>query len=205
MTRKALRVARWEFVERVKTKSFLIGLFITPAIMAVFALAPALLHETLTQSSVQQISVYDGTGVVVDSLSLSLQQSPLLPDGTPKYSIQAVEEADRPLSVIKADLDSALLREHIRAAIIIPPEAIDSHRIEFRALNVSDIETVTRLERRISDILSEFKLLRAGLDPAQVDALTRPTNMRTVRISSKARRNRASSSPLASPMFSSSC
>lgn len=185
MTNKALRVARWEFVERVKTKSFLIGLFITPAIMALFALAPTLLHDTLTHSQAQHIAVYDATGVVVDSLATSLQRSPLLPDGTPKYRIEPLEAADRPLSVIKSDLDSALLHQHIWAAIIIPPTAVDSHQVEFRSLNVSDIAAVTRLERRISDIFSEFKLLRAGLDPGQVDALTRPTNMRTVRISEK--------------------
>lgn len=183
LTTKTFRVARWEFIERVKTKSFIIGLLLTPAIMGLFALGPALLQDTLTDADVRVVAVYDGTGVVVDSLEAALRRGPLLADGSPKFRIERVETADRPLEYIKADLDSALLRGHISAAVIIPATALDSHAIEYRSLNVSDIESVSRLERRISEIISEHKIAHAGFDPVQVDLLTRATDMRTVRVS----------------------
>ena len=40
---KILSVARWEFIEKVKTKAFIIGLFMTPLIMTVFTVVPQLL------------------------------------------------------------------------------------------------------------------------------------------------------------------
>lgn len=183
LTRKALHVARWEFIERVKTKSFIIGLLLTPAIMALFALGPAMLQDTLADADAQVIAVYDGTGVVIDSLEAGLLRGPRLDNGKPKYRIERVEAAGRALPVIKADLDSALLRSSISAVLVIPPDALDSHAVEYRSLNVSDIESISRLERRVSDIISEFKISHAGLDPAKVDELTRSTGMRTVRIS----------------------
>jgi ABC-2 type transport system permease protein len=185
MTAKALRVARWEFIERVKTKSFIIGLLLTPAIMAVFAIGPALLQGTMARTEAQLIAVHDGTGMVVDSLEATLRRGPLLENGTPKFLVERVEAAGRTLPEIKADLDSALLRASVSAAIVIPSDALDEHSIEYRSLNVSDIESISRLERRVSDIISEFKLSHAGLDPAHVDELTRGTNMRTVRVSEK--------------------
>lgn len=183
VTAKTFRVARWEFIERVKTKSFIIGLLLTPAIMALFAVGPAMLQDTLADADAQVIALHDGTGVVADSLEAGLRRGPLLADGSPKFRIERVEAAGRPLETIKADLDSALLRGRIGAAIIIPPTAPDSHLVEYRSLNVSDIESIARLERRISDIISEYKIAHAGLDPVQVDRLTRATDIRTVRVS----------------------
>ncbi|MDT8325584.1 MAG: hypothetical protein RRA94_15830, partial [Bacteroidota bacterium] len=168
LTRKALRVAWWEFIERVKTKSFLIGLFLTPAIMVLFAAGPALLKDSLEHSESLHIAVHDASGIVFDSLASSLAASPKLDDGTPRYTLERVEAADRDMAQIKADIDSALLRDSIVAGIIIPAAAADSHRIEYRSKNVSDIEGVIMLERRISRIISEHKIANAGLDPARV-------------------------------------
>jgi ABC-2 type transport system permease protein len=183
MTAKAFRVARWEFMERVMTKSFLLGLFLTPAIMAIFAAGPAMLQGTFQEDKAQVIAVYDGTGVVLDSLNASLLRGPILPGGKPKYKIQRIEVTGRSLSVIKADLDTALLHNLLSAAIIIPPNALDSHVVEYRSQNVSDIEATSLLQNSISEIISEFKLTHAGFDPARVGELTRSTDLRTVRVS----------------------
>ncbi|MFZ1730221.1 MAG: ABC transporter permease [Bacteroidota bacterium] len=185
ITGKALRVARWEFIERVKTKSFLIGLFLTPAIMGIFVVGPALLQGTLQEKEAQVIAVYDGTGVVLDSLEASLLRGPLIARNKPRYKIERVEAAGRNLDEVKADIDSSLLRNSVWAAIIIPSAALDSHEVEYRSRNVSDIEATSMLQNRISDIISEFKLTHAGFDPERVGELTRSTDLRTVRVSEK--------------------
>lgn len=185
LTAKALRVARWEFIERVKTKSFLIGLFLTPLIMVLFAGGPALLQNTLETTDPFAIAVYDETGIVFDSLAASLEKSPTLDNGRPRYEPERIESAGRSYATLKSDLDSALLRGHYTAAILIPASAPDSHVVEYRSQNVSDIEGITRLERRVSRIISAYKIAHAGLDPEDVRELTRSTDMRTVRISEK--------------------
>ncbi|MDX9758921.1 MAG: ABC transporter permease [Bacteroidota bacterium] len=182
LTGKTLHVARWEFVERVKTKSFLIGLFLTPAIMAVFAVGPALLQDSLADADAVVVAVHDGTGVVVDSLVTEFARGPMLENGTPKYRIERIEAAGRSLARVKADIDTALLRGAISAAVVIPREALDSNIVEYRSTNVSDIESITRIERKVSDIVSAYRIAHAGLDPAKVDVLTRATSMRTVRV-----------------------
>jgi ABC-2 type transport system permease protein len=185
LTSKAWRVAVWEFVERVKTKSFLIGLFLTPGIMVLFAAGPALLQESLEHSESLHIGVHDATGIVFDSLEASLSLSPLLANGKPRYTLARVEAGGRTLREVKADMDSALRLESITAAILIPASAIDSHEVEYRSPNVSDIEGIRILERRISAIISEYRIEHAGLDPIRVRALSQSTEMRTVRISEK--------------------
>jgi len=99
--------------------------------------------------------------------------------------LERVEGAGRSLREVKADMDTSLRMESITAAILIPASAIDSHQVEYRSPNVSDIEGIRILERRISGIISEYKIEHAGLDPIRVRELSRSTEMRTVRISEK--------------------
>ena len=56
--KKALAVARWEYLERVKTKAFIIGLFLTPIIMISMMVLPTLL-ATQEDSSTKAIGIID--------------------------------------------------------------------------------------------------------------------------------------------------
>ncbi len=182
LTSKTLRVAWWEFIERAKTKSFLIGMFLTPGIMVLFAGGPALLQDSLELNESQRIMVYDGSGVVIDSLEASLKRSPLLSNGEPKWAIERTEAAGRSIDQIETDADSALLREQYVAAILIPSDALESHEVEYRSQNVSDIDGITMMRRRISRIITEHKIAHAGLDPEKMRELNQSTEMRTVRV-----------------------
>ncbi len=185
ITRKTFRVARWEFIERVKTKSFIIGLFIMPVIMGMFTIGPSMLSEALEEYDSRRIAVYDGSGIVFDSLSASLDQSPKLADGKPAYTLLRLDDAPEASAVITDSLDRMLLDGRIAAVIIIPRQTLDSHVVEFRATNVSDIEGISMLSGRISDIVTRHKMLTAGLDPDLVETLSTETQMRTVRVTDK--------------------
>ncbi|MEK6570789.1 MAG: hypothetical protein AABZ61_05425 [Bacteroidota bacterium] len=46
---KALTVARWEYLEKIKSKAFLISLFLMPIIMIGMGVLPTLLHLAPTR------------------------------------------------------------------------------------------------------------------------------------------------------------
>jgi len=184
ITWKALRVAWWEFIERVKTKSFIISLFLLPVIMAVFTLTPALLRDSLAESESKRLAVWDSTGVVIDSLSTKLTRSPRLANGKPVYIVQRIPEI-LGQTAVKDSLDELLLDNSISAAILIPATALDSQSVEYRATNVSDIEGVVMLQKLISDIITEWRMHDAGLDPVTLRSLTQRTDIRTVRVTAK--------------------
>ena len=183
MTRKTLIVARWEFIERAKRKSFIIGLFLTPALMLLFGAGPSLLRSVIRNDSALTIAVYDGTGIVYDSLKAELAQGYRLSDNSMKYLLSRADSQATDVATLKQSIDVELLGSRISAAILIPAEARDSAQVEYRSLNTSDIETISMLEARISRILARGRLLKAGLDPSLVHELNRTTNMRTVRVS----------------------
>ncbi|MDH7514881.1 MAG: ABC transporter permease [Bacteroidota bacterium] len=182
ITAKAFRVARWEFVERVKTKSFLIGLFLTPVIMAVFILAPYLLNDTMAKKERGVIALYDGTGVLADSIESAFAREFTLPDGSPRYEIRRIPRSLTPAEAAER-IEPDLLSESVEAAIIVPPAVFDSLSVEYRAKNTADIDAIVLMERTISDLVAARKLTQAGLDPMKVRELNRRTAMRTIRVS----------------------
>jgi ABC-2 type transport system permease protein len=188
MTLKTLTVARWEFVERAKRKSFIIGLFLTPVLMLLFGAGPALLRTFVADDSTLSITVFDGTGVVFDSLRAELERGYTLSGGRLKYTLTRADSLAPDPATLKKSMDNALLGRHVDAAIIIPPTAVDSADVEYRSLNTSDIETISMLETRISRILARHRLSMAGLDPALVHELNKRTDMRTVRVSREGER-----------------
>ena len=187
ITRKAIIVARWEFIERVKTKSFIIGLFITPAIMALFTVVPALLSSSIAKKEQVHISVYDGTGVLGDSLRAAIARSFTLPDGRPMFAITAIGK-ETAYTDVKQRADSDILSETKEAAVLIPADALTSLRIEYRAKNVSDIENISRMERTVSDVIASYRLTHAGLDPKKVGELNRRAELTTVRVTPEGER-----------------
>ena len=68
MMSKALTVARWEYLEKVKSKAFLIGLFLTPVLMIGMGVVPTLL-VTQADTRTKIIGVIDPSGVVAVPLA----------------------------------------------------------------------------------------------------------------------------------------
>ena len=68
MENKSLRVAKWEFLERVKTKAFIIGLFMMPTIIGVFTVIPNLLASKADEK-MRTIGVIDETDSLLPYLS----------------------------------------------------------------------------------------------------------------------------------------
>jgi len=72
--------------------------------------------------------------------------------------------------------------------VLIPSNALDSLRIEYRAKNVSDIENITRMEKTVSDVIASYRLTHAGLDPKKVGELNRRAELSTVRVTPEGER-----------------
>ncbi len=65
---KSFVVARWEFMEKVKSKAFIISLVVMPLIMVVFGILPGLLASKPDEKAIT-IGVIDQTGTIVQPLA----------------------------------------------------------------------------------------------------------------------------------------
>ena len=99
---KVLAVARWEYLERVKSKAFIIGLILTPIIMVGMGVLPTL-FATQEDSKTRSIGIIDRTGVIGEQFVKRMQDRFRLKDGTPNYAVLLIPSLDREASIATAD------------------------------------------------------------------------------------------------------
>ena len=75
---KALAVARWEYVEKIKSKAFLISLFLMPLIMVGMGVIPTLL-ATRADTEPRVIGIIDETKELTQQLSAKFEEKYYFP------------------------------------------------------------------------------------------------------------------------------
>ncbi len=188
---KFLQVARWEYMEKVKSKAFLISLFLTPIIMIAAGLIPSLLMTRPDTESIV-IGIIDQSGMIYQPLERALVEKYKLPNGKPNYILRSI---DAPLSddltSIKKYADRLSINDEIEGYLIIKKSVMTDSSIEYRSKNAGNIKLASRIERVIRDLLIEMKVQAQGLDPAIIKKLTSPVDIKTVKVTKEGKEEEA--------------
>ncbi len=181
--KKALAVARWEFIEKVKTKAFIISLILTPIFMiGAFVLPTLLITKPDTEPRI--IGVIDETNRFGELLASQLENKYKLPNGKPNYIIRNIGNSTLfNLEEAKGEADKLVLNDDIEGYLIIPSTIYSDSVFEYRAQNVGNIKVTERLNRTIRDIIIDHKLTSQGLDPSLIKKLISPIELKSVKIS----------------------
>ena len=178
---KALVVAKWEYIEKVKSKAFLISLFLMPIIMIVLGVVPTLLMSQPDKESIV-IGIIDQTGTFYTTFSNALVEKYKLPNGQPNYILTNISTESRDISQSKKVADSLVLSKIIEGYIVVNKSVFSDTVIEYRSSNAGNIKLISRIEKVIRDIIVEKKLESKGFDPNLVKQLTAPIEMKTIKI-----------------------
>jgi len=180
---KYLVVAKWEFLEKVKSKAFIISLILMPVIMVVFGLLPGLLASKPDDKTIT-IGVLDETGKIVTPLSKRLDEKYRLPDGRPNYLIRDLTEP-LPADEQRARALKMVVEKKVEGYFLIPATAYDSGKVEYRAENVGNFRVSERLARTIEEVIVEHRLQTQGINAEQVRKLMNGIDVRSIKISEK--------------------
>ena len=191
-----LVIAKREFIERVRTKAFVIGTILGPIFMAGIMIVPAMMASKMAKSV--SITVIDAEGslrsLVEDSLRGESGGEPEKSDETPmgdrsrntgstKFVIQPAVGADA--AAQREAAKQAVLAGTLDAYVVLPPEVLSDSKAEYYARSVTDFEGIRAVDRAIEKAVFGKRITTAGIDPAQVAALTRPLDLKRLRVSEK--------------------
>ncbi len=176
---KAFVVAKWEFLEKVRSKAFIISLVLMPVIIVVFGVLPGLLASQEDDRTLT-IGMVDGTGELGGPLGERLAAKYTRDDGSPMYLVNVfgMETADPLQEALRA-----LAAEDIEGFFTVPASVFDSGRIEYRAKNVGNIRVQERFSRMIEELIVERRLSARGFDPVEVQSLLTDVSVRSIKIS----------------------
>jgi ABC-2 type transport system permease protein len=178
--KKTFAVASWEFIERVKTKTFIVSLILTPLILIIFTVLPTFLAETGSRT-IETIGLIDTSGVYLPLMREKLEEF-RLPDGQPNYILINLSRKNIPIEDLKADADSSVLGGTIEGYIIIYHINKDSLMPEYRSKKTGSINDIQRFEEAFNEIRFTLKLSERGIDPEVLKLMSEKINIRQVKV-----------------------
>jgi len=180
MITKVLAVATWEYLEKVKSKAFLLGLFITPLIMVGMGLLSSL-FAVQEDTTTKVIGVIDASGDLAGPLAREMKDKYLLSNGEPNYLIRPLPAAMGIDSAV-AEANRLTVADEIEGYALIGDQPKDSV-VEYRSKAVGDLLVAARLEETLKSILAERRAVSLGLDPRLLKKLTVRLDVKMVKLS----------------------
>ncbi|MDX2260518.1 MAG: ABC transporter permease [Gemmatimonadales bacterium] len=181
---KIFAVIRREFIERVRTKAFILATLGLPLLMVFAMVVPAMMMKGTDRTT--RVAVIDATSDGTGAAIVAALQKPTFKDGTrPKYAIEHVQRGGD----VTPARDSLLLRtsrevaEPLDGVLILPENTLAAGQVDYFGTNVSSFETMGELRRAISSVVVGTRLERAGVDAGVVAAATRPAELTTIKVS----------------------
>jgi ABC-2 type transport system permease protein len=176
--KKIFAVARWEFVEKVKTRSFVISLILTPIIILTFSVIPALLANEESEST-KVIGVINTEGNYFKGIRNFLEQY-TIGNHQPSYVIVNLYKEGIEFSELKRIADSILIKGNIEGYLMIYPG--DSPAVEYRSMQSGNLRDIKRLEKAFNHVKYYNSLASTGLDSAVINSALSDTELKEVKL-----------------------
>ena len=174
-------VARREYVERVRSKAFVVSTVIGPVLMAGFLIVPALVMAR-QRGDALRVTVLDAHGGLRATVEASLSRREA--GGRKRFEIHAAPQAADARHALRA----AVVGGALDAYVYLPPDAVERSAAEYHGRNVSNVMDIGLVNAAVEEALVARRLADAGLGPDAVRDVTRKLDLRTVRLSASGER-----------------
>jgi ABC-2 type transport system permease protein len=182
MSAKLWAIVRREYLERVRTKGFVIGTILGPLILGAMMIVP--IFAMRSGSKPLKVSVLDGTGTLGPAVEEALRAARL--NDKPRFDVQPA--GGEPAAGREAVLKKAVLEGKLDGYLELPADAVAKGTASYYGRNVSNQLDLRRMQREVSDVLVGVRLAAAGLDPGKVKDLTKELDLKTIRLSESGER-----------------
>ena len=201
--RKFLAVVKREYIQRVRSKMFVLMTILAPTLIAFFGIVPTIIFG-IRAGGPARIAVVDQTGRLYQHLARAVNSdapTEPTPDVTtiknPNFDeavqfakrnadieLQQVDVAGRNIDVIRAELDQQIRSKEINGYVILPPDVLTRSRPQFFGANTVDLLTKRLLQQAINRAIREQRLQQANIDSETIEELSKPVELRAVKIGS---------------------
>lgn len=186
--KRVFAVARREYLERVRSKAFLVSTILGPALLAGFMIAPILL--TQQRGRPLHVAVLDASGRLGADVTQSLARRKVA--GQPRFLVDPASPG--PVDQARAALQERMVRGEIDGYLFLGPDALERSAVEYYGTNVSNMMDLQLMDKAVEEALVSQRLAREGLDPERVRSLTRRVDLKTIRVTARgAREDRGAS------------
>lgn len=166
--KKIFEIARWEYVEKVRTKTFIISLIITPLLIILFSTIPLLFSEGHAVESTKLIGIINSAGIDYEKISNELSKYKTN-DNQPEFLL--VNIYDPALTIKENELiaDSKVNSGRMYGYIVLFNAGKDSLKGEFRTKALSEEKDFIQIEDAVKMVFLKAKLKSLNIAPGLID------------------------------------
>ena len=202
--RKFLAVVKREYVQRLRSRMFILMTVLGPVMLSLFGFAPALILSIRAGGPVR-IAVVDETGKLYQGVYDSLMDKAEMSESTPdqmnanvlnkdaserlqetddqeegNFELEEVRPGGRSLNENKKELDQRVLAKELDGYLILPANLLQDGKPEYFARNTGDLFTRKFLEEALSRAVHQQRLAEANIDARIVQELSEPVQLDTI-------------------------
>jgi ABC-2 type transport system permease protein len=179
--KKIITISLWEYLEKVKTKAFLISLIITPLLIITVTLLPSLLIKE-ESPKIEVIGIIDTSGIYFNFLEEEFQKYEL-PNGQKNYLLINLNNISKSYEEIKRIADKDVLKNLIDGYLIIEFTEPNFLFAEYRSNLFGNFKVVGRIEEALNYFKTKNVLEKAGVPGKVLDEIQERTIIQQRKIS----------------------
>jgi ABC-2 type transport system permease protein len=182
MLSKLRAVVRREYLERVRSKAFIIGTILGPILMGALMVLPVLI--TGSGGKLLRVAVLDESGVLQSQVEEALREARR--NDEPRFDVQPAGEGT--VEARATALKKAVVDGELDGFLLLPEDAVGASAASYYGRTVSNQMDLSLIRGKVREVVVSHRLADAGLDPGQVNDLTRGLQWRTIRLSEEGER-----------------
>ena len=166
---KIFAIAKWEFFEKVKRKSFFVSMIITPLVLfGLVYLSSSLIG--FDKNTPTTIGILDETNNYINEIKINLE-SYHTTDNQPSYIVLDLIKSPLPNKSLPSFAEQMIKQNDIAGLINIYYDPSDSLVIDYKTGTLSDPDEITQVEQSIKDAVLKIRLSEAGYSVDEINNL----------------------------------
>lgn len=198
--RKFAAVVKREYVQRVRSRMFLVVTIGGPVLFAFFVVAPALIAG-IKAGGPTHIAVVDETGRMFERVRDAINSrqedveegnavvsNPANQNGNdrvkqaakvaaPEYAVELVPADGRSLDDVKRALNERVKKNEVDGYVVLPKDLLEGGEARFYSRNVGDLITREQVESALTRAVREARLDERGVSADVMRAVNRPVKV----------------------------
>jgi ABC-2 type transport system permease protein len=208
---KLLAIIKREYIQRVRSRMFLVWTILGPLMLVFFSVVPALVMRIKTGEPTR-IAVIDQTGRMYERVRTALTDEEVREtaeesagtsavkninansqermrratrDLAGSYAVEPVNLTGRSLDDAIKELNQRILKNQLDGFLVIPPDVLTSGKVSYYGRNTGDIVTQEQIQARVASAIREQIIAEANVPRAVLAEVNKPVKMESNSVTEK--------------------
>ena len=176
---EVMLILRREFLERVRTRGFVLGTILFPLFLAAVLILPVMLDDGAEE---RRFAIVDEAPAGIGERFVQALTAPAPGAETSRYRVEVIAG---PLDAVRDELHARIQADELDGYVVLPADVLERNQVQYRAKALGGPSVLREIRSAASQAVQAERLRQVGLELQQVAALIRPVEVDNARITAE--------------------